>query len=573
MADDVPSNTLQPIVDVTVPTSTTDAAAQSARSALPNDILQEIQDAAAAAGTLTPSAAAGTGTATPLSGISDMPLTAEQRSLSLKVSLADLVARASGHWAQKRYEEAAEVYAQAAEMQAEMNGEMAIENAEVLFLYGRSLFKVGQEKSDVLGGRAPTTEEQQTAAAGGRNNRKAGGKKTGKKGAAAGSSAAAAAAAAAAADGQEEERTTKDAAAAVAEEAAKIAGEGVEAANAAVSKELEGKKPLFQFTGDENWDDSDEEAEGEDEEEAEGGEGDEDEEELDDLGSAFEILDLARVFFNKQLEAKLAALHGSSGESKGKEVENGEGENSDASIRHIKERLTEIYDRLAEISLENERFPRAISDMREALRLTQDLVPDDNERTAEAHFKLSLALEFGSITTQRNEDGSEGSKEINQEMRDEAAQELEAAINSTKAHLQNKEVELATLHSPEDNEITRSQIADVKEVIADLEQRLVDLRGPLVDMQSALGGLAPAGGILGAAKGESAGETEARIEEAKKAATDLTGLVRKKGKTASAPSAGDASVVAGGSTKRKAEEELSIEEDASKKVRTEEATS
>lgn len=110
--------------------------------------------------------------------------------------------------------------------------------------------------------------------------------------------------------------------------------------------------------------------------------------------------------------------------------------------------------------------------MREALRLTQDLVPEDNERNAEAHFKLSLALEFGSITTQRNEDGSDGAKEINQEMRDEAAAELEAAINSTKAHLQSKEVELATLHSPEDNEITRSQISDVKEVIADLEQRV-----------------------------------------------------------------------------------------------------
>ena len=34
------------------------------------------------------------------------------------------------------------------------------------------------------------------------------------------------------------------------------------------------------------------------------------------------------------------------------------------------------------------------------------------------------------------------------------------------------EVELATLHSPEDNDITRSQIADVKDMIADLEQRV-----------------------------------------------------------------------------------------------------
>lgn len=347
MADDAPSNTLQSIADAV----SSSAAAPSMPSALPNDILQEVQDASTAAtgGTLTPNAP-GSGAATPLSGISDMPLTAEQRSLSLKVSLADLVARASGHWAQKRFEEAAEVYAQAAEMQAEMNGEMAIENAEILFLYGRSLFKVGQEKSDVLGGKAPTTEEQQQQ---GKNTRRAGGKKAGKKGAAVPANAGGSGSAT---EGQEEEKTTEEAAAAVVEDAAKIAGEGADAAKAAANKELEGKKPLFQFTGDENWDESDEE--GEEEDDGEGGEGEEEEEELDDLGSAFEILDLARVFFTKQLDAKLAARNSSSEEGKGKEVEaeDGAGENSDAGIRHIKERLTEIYDRLAEISLENERY-------------------------------------------------------------------------------------------------------------------------------------------------------------------------------------------------------------------------
>lgn len=48
-------------------------------------------------------------------------------------------------------------------------------------------------------------------------------------------------------------------------------------------------------------------------------------------------------------------------------------------------------------------------------------------------------------------------------------------------------------------------------------------------MKAALG-VDPMGGILGAALGESSTETEARIEEAKKTATDLTGLVRKKDK-------------------------------------------
>lgn len=38
------------------------------------------------------------------------------------------------------------------------------------------------------------------------------------------------------------------------------------------------------------------------------------------------------------------------------------------------------------------------------------------------------------------------------------------------------------------------------------------------------------GGLLGATAGQSSSEAEARIEEAKKTATDLTGLVRKKNK-------------------------------------------
>lgn len=83
----------------------------------------------------------------------------------------------------------------------------------------------------------------------------------------------------------------------------------------------------------------------------------------------------------------------------------------------------------------------------------------------------------------------------------------------------------------------------------------MDLRGPPIDMKAALG-VDPMGGILGAALGESSTETEARIEEAKKTATDLTGLVRKK-------------------DKRKAEggaEGQEGEEEPSKKARTEEET-
>jgi HAT1-interacting factor 1 len=237
----------------------------------------------------------GSGTATPL-----VELDPEETKKSLNVSLADLCAKATALYAHKKYEEAAEVYGQAAEMQAEMNGEMNPENAEILFLYGRALFKVGQSKSDVLGGKAPEAKPAKPKASGS-------GKPTN------GSTSAA-------------------------------------ASSSAASGQPEIKKPLFQFEGDENFEDSDEEEEEGEEEE---------EEEEDDLATAFEVLDLARVLYEKKLEA--AKAHGvEEEEEKGKGKESAESGSQScgesAYIRHIKERLADTHDLLAEISLENERY-------------------------------------------------------------------------------------------------------------------------------------------------------------------------------------------------------------------------
>ncbi|EON99309.1 putative histone h1-binding protein [Phaeoacremonium minimum UCRPA7] len=494
----------------------------------------------------TPTAAEGdrsalaTGTVTP--ALSDIPLNPEQRSLSLKVSLADLSAKATALYAHKNYEEAAEVYAQAAEMQAEMNGEMSPENAEILFLYGRSLFKVGQSKSDVLGGKAPE-QQKKKAAAGEKKKGKANGSavKT--------ETAEASGAAAQPAAENETERVAEEAVAIIVDEkeGEKKTEEGVEA-----------KKPLFQFTGDENFDDSDEEEQGGEEEEGEG-----EDEEDDDLAMAFEILDLARVLFNKKLEEGTEAA----ADDKGKEKAEGD----TPATKHIKERLADTHDLLAEISLENERYPNAIVDSRKSLEYKKQLYPEESEVIAEAHFKLSLALEFASVTSSSDEDDKSGPQPVDQDLREEAAKELEAAIASTKLKLQNKEVELATLHSPEDNDITRKQIAEVKDIIADMEQRLVDLRKPPIDVNAALAGSDPMGGILGAALGESAAQTEARIEEAKKTATDLTGLVRKKAKEEPKPTAEEAKTNGHESNgKRKAEEPAEAPAET-KKARVDEA--
>jgi HAT1-interacting factor 1 len=93
-----------------------------------------------------------------------------------------------------------------------------------------------------------------------------------------------------------------------------------------------------------------------------------------------------------------------------------------------------------------------------------------------------------------------------------------------------------------------------------LLSQLVDLKKPPVDVQGVLGADNAMSGILGAALGESAAETEARLEEAKKSAKDLSSLVRKKEKK---PEASPAPETNG---KRKAEDAAEGDEE-SKKVK------
>ncbi|KKA26964.1 hypothetical protein TD95_004057 [Thielaviopsis punctulata] len=472
------------------------------------------------------------GTETPAEAVDNDPL-------SIKVTLADLCAKGTALYAQKNYDAAAEQYGKAAELQSQQNGELDPNNADILFLYGRCMFRLGQEKSDVLGGKAPEKKPAKDAAA---------------------------------ADAPAASSASKGSA---------LTGNGSadkDQALGAMSKEsqalLDSKKPLFQFTGDENFDDSDDD----DEDAAEENEGENEDDDDDDLAVAFEVLDLARVLFTNKLKQLQEEQEQSASASKGKAAEpaNGLPELSPME-RHVTERLADVHDLLGEISLENERYTNAITDARESLKYKKLLYTEESEVLAEAHFKLSLALEFASITTAPSGDddadasaaAEAGPQQIDQALRDEAVAELEAALKSTKLKLQSKEVELATMASPEDNETTRTQIADVQEIIADMEQRLIDLRGPPIDLNTALAAN-PLGGVLSEALGASAAETQARIDEAKKSARDLSGLVRKKEKpAANAAPAEDTAAAKAAGLKRKADESLGAEQEE-KRARTEE---
>jgi HAT1-interacting factor 1 len=161
----------------------------------------------------------------------DQSMSAEDALNSVRISLADLCAKGTSRFACKNYAEAADYFARASELQAELNGEMDPENAEILFLYGRSLFKVGQSKSDVLGGKAGGEKKKPKEVAKSKPKKED---------------------IATAAPSSELDKIAEEGVALVAEK------NGIEAKP---DEEAGAKKPLFQFTGDENFEDSDEEGE------------------------------------------------------------------------------------------------------------------------------------------------------------------------------------------------------------------------------------------------------------------------------------------------------------------------
>jgi hypothetical protein len=118
------------------------------------------------------------------------------------------------------------------------------------------------------------------------------------------------------------------------------------------------------------------------------------------------------------------------------------------------------------------RYPNAIEDGRVSLGYKLELYPEESEIIAEAHYKLSLALEFASITTSDDTGANAKREDMDQCLRDEAVKEMELAIKSFQLKMQSKEVELATMASPDDNEFTRREIADMKDLIVDMEQRV-----------------------------------------------------------------------------------------------------
>jgi HAT1-interacting factor 1 len=363
-----------------------------------------------------------------------------------------------------------------------LNGEMSLDNADLLYQYGRCLYHLAVSKSDVLGNKVAGSGEP-----------------------------------------QKKKRKTKSAAATNDQKTAEDVVEAVvdEKDGSATNKESEAaNKPFFQITGDENWTDSEDEG---DDAEEDG----EEEEEDDDFAIAYEILDVARVLLTRKLDTIPQHLDGK-GKGKATLVENPE-------ARQVMDRLADTHDLQAELSMENENFPSAVAEGRSALELKQKLYPLESSLLAEAHFKLALAMEFASVTTtnaEAVEQGAQKEETVDEDLRKEAVTHMESAIESCRLRVDKEESTLSS-HPADKQEAKKKEINDVKEMMSEMEQRLIDLKTPVAAAEN------PLRGILGGMLGETPTDQKQRIAEATANANDLSGLIKKK-KPAAAP-AGPAS--------------------------------
>jgi nuclear autoantigenic sperm protein len=60
----------------------------------------------------------------------------------------------------------------------------------------------------------------------------------------------------------------------------------------------------------------------------------------------------------------------------------------------LEAKLSETYQTLGEVSIENENYPQAIEDLTMCLRRRQELLPEDSRSIAETHYQLGVAMGF-----------------------------------------------------------------------------------------------------------------------------------------------------------------------------------
>lgn len=186
---------------------------------------------------------------------------------------------------------------------------------------------------------------------------------------------------------------------------------------------------MFQLSGVPEFKQGEEEEEDDDEEE-ENDEGEAGNTADEDFETAWDILDVARLIFEKGEDIK------------------------------SKLNLADVHLCLGDVSLETEKFNEALSDYEKAIEIKQSVLEDDNRELAEAHYKYALALEFST------------------EKADQALSELQKAVNVLKKRISNLEAGAdgdkgkGKGKATDIDEKALEEIKEINELIPDMELKV-----------------------------------------------------------------------------------------------------
>ncbi|KAI8991604.1 hypothetical protein BDF20DRAFT_811061 [Mycotypha africana] len=274
-------------------------------------------------------------------------------------------------FAKKEFEASVNKLGEACQLLDQVNGVLAPENGDAYFLYGKALLQLAIQQNTVLGLSAQESASEVEA--------------------------------------QQEE---------------------------AKRKETKVKNPLLQLSDvPEFVSEEDKEEVEEDNEQDEEGEGDgETNNAEEDFEAAWDILDVARVIFEKS-------------------------EDNETRLK-----LADVHLCLGDISLETEKFNEALADYEKAIEIKERLLKNDNRELAEAHYKYALALEFST------EKSDQAIPEL-QKVIDVLNKRLEALEKAKNSNDEGKGKEKAT----ETDESVVKEISEIRELIPDMKLKIEEL--------------------------------------------------------------------------------------------------
>ncbi|CBQ72898.1 conserved hypothetical protein [Sporisorium reilianum SRZ2] len=235
--------------------------------------------------------------------------------------------------------------------------------------------------------------------------------------------------------------------------------------------------PRFSFTGDAEDDDDDQD-------QGAPGAGAADGDDEDDLQTAFSVLDLARVIYQRILDSDSQKLTTLDGQEWGK--------------TRIQAELAEVMNLLGDVGLESENFTQASADYRSSLDILLPLLNPHSRRLADAHLRLGLALEFHPEVEQRK-----GAKAHVQSASDVLAARvaaIQARIDS--AATSNSSTDTASdgkekddLADLADEAALQKELSDVQQLKKELDTKLEEYESE--DGQAQLNGQPDLTGVLG----------------------------------------------------------------------------